>query len=112
MLGSSNDDEGVGAVGEGGGGTALPDSLGGRAASSALSLVPQVPDPLIISVFNIRGGCYMRSPGYLQLCTILAMTLQANHADFSTWPHPKSDDDMLSDKDTEDEEDRWISALD
>ena len=110
MLGSSIDDEGVGAVGAGGGGsTALPDSSGGRAASSALSLVPRVPDPLIISGFNFRGGCYKSSSGYLQLCVTLAMTHQANQADFSTLPHnlghPKYDDDMLSDEDTEDEAD-------
>ncbi len=99
-----------------GGGTSLPDSSGGRAASSALSLVPRVPDPLIISGFNFRGGCCMSSSGYLQLCVTLAMTHQANQVDFSILPHnlghPKYDDDMLSDEDTEDEEDRWIAALD
>jgi hypothetical protein len=114
MLGSRNDDEGVGAAGAGGGGTQLPDSSGGRAASSALSLVPSVPDPLIISVFNNRGGCCMSSSGYLKLCTILAMTHQANHADFFTLPdnldHPEYDDDMLSDEDTE--EDRGGAGID
>jgi len=35
----------------------LPDSSGGRAASSPLSLVPPVPEPLIICSANRRGGC-------------------------------------------------------
>jgi hypothetical protein len=34
-----------------------PDPSGGRAASSALSLVPSVPEPLIICIANRRGGC-------------------------------------------------------